>query len=138
MKRLRLLLLVINRSGAGTALSIFLAVYLICGLVVLVAEPSITRYTDALWFLWAVSMTVGLGDYTAVTLMGRLAAVVCSLFAIVTTAIITAVVVDFFNERRQMQFGNSLVEFLDKLERLPELNKKELKELAQKVKAYRH
>lgn len=137
MHKLRLLWLIIKRSGASKALAGFLTIYLLCSIIVLVVEPSITRIGDALWFLWAVSTTVGLGDITSVTLVGRLAVVLCSLCAIFTTAVITGVIVDYFNERRQQQYDSSLTEFLDKLERLPELDKDELEDLSQKVKEHR-
>ena len=137
IKRLHLLLVVLKRSGIYKILLGFMGVFLFSGLVVLIAEPTVVRFGDALWFLWAVSTTVGLGDITAVTIPGRIATVVCSLCAIVTTAIITGVVVDYFNEERQRQYDESLTMFLDKLERLPELDKEELAAISKKVKQSR-
>lgn len=137
VKRLHLLFIVLRRSGVYKLLLGFLGVYLACALVVLLAEPNIVRYEDALWFLWAVSTTVGLGDITAVTFPGRIVTVICSLYAILTTAIITGVTVDYFNEERQRQYDASLTMFLDKLERLPELDQDELAAIARKVKRNR-
>jgi voltage-gated potassium channel len=137
MRTLRLLWLVIKRSGAMRMLVAFLLALMLCAVVILLAEPGVETYGDALWFLWAVSTTVGLGDITAVTATGRIAVVVCSIFAIVTTAILTAVVVDFFNERRQQQLDESVSLFLDKLERLPELSKAELEAIARRVRTLR-
>ena len=137
LKRLHLLFVVLRRSGVYKVVLVFLATYLFCALVVLFAEPGIDRYDDALWFLWAVSTTVGLGDFTAVTLAGRIATVLCSLYAITTTALITGVIVDYFNEERQRQYDESLTLFLDKLERLPELDKEELAAISRKVKRNR-
>lgn len=115
----------------------FLSVYLACGLIVLWMEPGVTTYADALWFLWAVSLTVGLGDFTAVTIVGRLATIVCSLFALIATAVITGVIVDFFNESRMQQLDGSVTEFMDKLEHLDELDKDELKGISQRIKRLR-
>ena len=137
VKRLHLLFVVLRRSGVYKALLGFLGVYFVCGLVVMVSEPKIEGFGDALWFLWAVSTTVGLGDVTAVTLAGRVAAVTCSLCAITTTALITGVIVDYFNEERQRQYDESLTLFLDKLERLPELDHDELVRISKKVKRNR-
>ena len=137
VKRLHLLFVVLRRSGVYKALLGFLGVYLFCTTVVLIAEPKIERFDDALWFLWAVSTTVGLGDITAVTFAGRVAAVICSLCAITTTALITGVIVDYFNEERQRQYDESLTLFLDKLERLPELDRDELVKISKKVKRNR-
>lgn len=129
--------LVIKRAGAHRMLLRFLSVYLVCGLIVLCMEPGVTTYADALWFLWAVSLTVGLGDFTAVTIVGRLATIVCSLFALIATAIITGVIVDFFNESRMQQLDGSVTEFMDKLEHLDELDKDELKGISQRIKRLR-
>lgn len=137
MRRMRLMWAIIRRSGASKALGGFLVIYLVCAFVVLMVEPDVSSYGDALWFLWAVSTTVGLGDVTAQTMAGRLAAIVCSVFAVITTAILTGVIVDYFHETRQQQLDQSLVEFLDKLERLPELDHDELTSLAERVKAFR-
>ena len=137
MRRLRLIIIILRRSGAGKVLLGFLLIYLACGVVVQVAEPSVESYGDALWFLWAVSTTVGLGDFTAVSAAGRIATIICSVSAIVTTAIFTGVVVDYFNEARQHQADDSLSEFLDKLENLPKLSKQELEDLSKKVRRLR-
>ncbi len=137
MNKLRVLGLIVKRSGVGKGLLIFLAVYMVCAAIVQISEPNINNYGDALWFLWAVSLTVGLGDYTAVTPLGRSAVVLCSLFAVVIVGIVTAVVVDYFNEVRQHQLDESVVVFLDKLERLPSLSKEELETIAKKVKKLR-
>lgn len=137
MRRLHILWLVIKRSGALSVLLSFLAAFVICGILVQLFEPGIDSLGDALWFLWAVSTTVGLGDFTAVTLVGRVAAVTCSIFAIVTTALTTGVIVDFFNEVRQHQLDESVTEMLDKLERLPELSKEELTVISDRVRSLR-
>ena len=133
----RLLFIIIRRSGAGGILAGFLGLYLACALVTLVVEPDVTTIVDALWFMWAVSTTVGLGDLTAVTIVGRTASMICSVAAIVTTAIITAVVVDYFNESRQNQMDESVSLFLDKLEHLPELDESELEEISARVRKMR-
>lgn len=137
MRKLRVLWLITKRSGVGKGLVAFMVVYLICAAVVQFSEPNINNYGDALWFLWAVSLTVGLGDFTAVTALGRFAVVVCSLFAVVVVAIVTGVAVDYFNEIKQHQLDSSITVFLDKLERLPELSKEELQDISHKVRKLR-
>lgn len=137
MHKLRLLWIVFKRSGAWMAIAIFVGAVLLCGLMVQIAEPEIESYGDALWFLWAVATTVGLGDYTAVTTVGRVASVICSLFAVVCTSISTAVIVDFFNEERHYQRNEALSEFLDKLEHLPDLSEDELRDISKRVRKLR-
>lgn len=137
MGRIRLLRVVLKRSGATKVLIVFLVTYAICALAVQIAEPGVDSFLDALWFLWAVSLTIGLGDITAITFVGRTATIICSLFALITTAIVTAVIVDYFNEVRHAQLDSSISAFLDKLENLDKLDKDELREISEKVKKYR-
>lgn len=137
MRGVRLLGLVIRNSGIGSVLTGWLILYLVLALVILFFEPEVTNYGDALWFLWAVSTTVGLGDVTAVTPIGRLATVICSITAILVVAIFTGVVVDFTNERRNARLNESASVLLDKLERLPELTKDELVDISKKIRHYR-
>lgn len=137
MHKFKLLCLIIRRSGAGKPLAGFVTTFLVCALILWLIEPSVQTFGDAIWFLWAVSLTVGLGDITAVTLVGRVVTIICSLYAVITMAIITAVVVDYFHERRQEQLNESLSLFMDKLERLPELSDEELRDMSAKVKDLR-
>ena len=51
--------------------------------------------------------------------------------------IVTGVVVSYFQQSVQVQFEDSKMAFLDKLERLPELSKEELEEIAAKARKLR-
>lgn len=137
MKRLRMLWIVLKRSGAERALIGFLIVFLVCALIIMLFDPGIESYGDALWYLWEVSTTVGLGDYTTVSTVARIVTVICSIVGIITTAAITGIIVDYFSEIRQSQLGESLSEFLDSLERLPELDHEELVHISERVKKFR-
>ena len=137
MRRVRLLWLVIRRSGAWKALAAFLVLFFVCAILVLVAEPGVDNFFDALWFLWAVTTTVGLGDVTAVTLIGRIATIIDSIMGMIVVALFTGVVVDYFNECRNAQLDESLVEFLDKMEHLDELDKAELSRISRRVRDLR-
>lgn len=128
---------VLRRSGGYSVLGGLVVLYLACAAAVMVAEPGVGTYGDALWYCWEVATTVGLGDVAAVTVVGRVVSVVLSLYAIVATAIVTSVLVDYYQERRQDQLHQSLSEFLDKLERLPELDRAELERISKTVRQYR-
>ena len=67
-------------------------------LVIQQYEPNITTFPDALWYCFAVVTTIGFGDFVAVTLIGRILTVVLGLYGIVVVAIITSIIVNFYNE----------------------------------------
>ena len=61
-------------------------------------EPDINAYPDALWYCFAVVTTIGFGDFAAVTPMGRILTVILGFYGIVVVAVITSIVVNFYNE----------------------------------------
>ncbi len=112
MRRIRLFLVVLRRNGGLPLLGGLVVLTLAAALVVLAFEPGVTNLGDALWYCWEVATTIGLGDVFAVSPVGRIASVVLSLYAIVVTAIVTGVIVTFYQERRDAQLKQSVAELL--------------------------
>lgn len=69
-----------------------------CSLVFMFFEDSINSFTDGLWYSFAVVTTIGFGDFTAVTPVGRIATVLLGIYGIIVVAVITSIVVNFYNE----------------------------------------
>ena len=61
-------------------------------------EDSMETIFDALWYCFAVVTTTGFGDLAAVTLIGRILTVILGFYGIVVVALITSVIVNFYNE----------------------------------------
>ena len=134
MKKLRILKQILKRTGADKILSGFIAFFFLAALIIWIWEPNIPRYQDALWYCYSVFSTVGFGDEIAVTILGRVISVLITILSIFVIAIITGVVVAFYNDLVSIRYKASKAEILDKLERLPELSKEELKEISDKIK----
>ena len=60
-------------------------------------EPTITTFWDGMWYSFAVVTTIGFGDFAATTLVGRILTVVLGIYGIVVVAIMTSVIVYFYN-----------------------------------------
>ena len=69
-----------------------------CSLVFMFFEDSINSFTDGLWYSFAVVTTIGFGDFTAITPVGRIATVLLGIYGIIVVAVITSIVVNFYNE----------------------------------------
>ena len=67
-------------------------------LVFMRVEPDITTFPEALWYCFAIVTTIGFGDFAAVTPIGRVLSVILGLYGIVAVAVITSIVVNFYNE----------------------------------------
>ena len=137
MKKLRILRMVLHKTRADRLVLSFLAFLLVTAAVLWAVEPNIPTYRDALWYCYAVISTAGFGDLVAVTFVGRICSVLVTIYAIFVVGIVTGVVVSYFQQSVQIQFEDSKVAFLDKLERLPELSKEELEEMAAKARKLR-
>ena len=134
MKRFRVLLYILKKTKASKMILGFFIFFLLAALIIMIAEPEINTYGSALWYCYSVFSTVGFGDEISVTFVGRIVSVVMTIATIYVVAVVTGVIVMFYNEMISIKYKASKAEFMDKLERLPELSKEELKELSEKIK----
>ena len=137
MKTFKRIYLVLNKTGA---LKIFLGFIIICilsSIIFILVEPSINNIRDGIWYCFVASTTIGFGDIYAVTTIGRILTIFVSLCGIFVFAMMTGVVVSYYNEYLNIKQKESISLFLEKLEDLPNLSKKELKEISDKVKKMR-
>lgn len=80
--------------GLGILISIF-------SLIFLRIEPNVITYIDALWYSFAVVTTIGFGDIVIVTLLGRILSVILGIAGIINVAIITSVVVNYYQANKE-------------------------------------
>jgi voltage-gated potassium channel len=134
MKRLRILKGVLKRTHADRLISGFVVFFLLDAFLIMLVEPGITNYRDAIWYCYAVFSTAGFGDLVAVTVPGRILSILLTIYTILIVALVTGVVVAFYNDVVSMEYKASKAEVLDKLENLETLSKEELSELSEKIR----
>ena len=121
---------ILKRTHADKIVTGFGMYFLISALVIMLAEPGIHRYGESIWYCFSVITTIGFGDFTAVTVIGRTASIILGLYGVIVLAIIPGIVATYYME--VVNFGEA---FMYKLEHLDELSKDELKEISEKVKS---
>ena len=134
MKRLRILKGVLEKTRADRLIAGFVVFFLLDALLIMLVEPGISNYRDAIWYCYAVFSTVGFGDLVAVTIPGRVLTMLLTIYTILIVALVTGVVVAFYNDVVSMKYKASKAEVLDKLENLETLSKEELSELSEKIR----
>ena len=65
------------------------------------ADDAFKSFWDALWYCFAVVTTIGFGDLTPTTDIGRLLSVILGLYGIVVVALITSIIVNFYGEMKK-------------------------------------
>ena len=96
--KLKVLFKIIVRTYTLEVIFGLLTLIVASSLVFMVYEPNITTFGDALWYSFAVVTTIGFGDLAAETLIGRILTVVLGVYGLIVVAILTSIIVNFYNE----------------------------------------
>ena len=65
-----------------------------------IMEEGIPSFADGLWYSFAVVTTIGFGDFTVTSVVGRILSVLLGIYGLVVVAVITSVIVNFYNESK--------------------------------------
>ena len=133
-KKTRLLWQIIRETGADTILWSFLLLLLLSALLIWRVEDGMRTYEEAIWYCFTVVSTIGFGDVVVHTPVSRIVSIVLSFYSVFVLAILTAVVVNYFNETIELRKKDSMTAMVDKLEHLHELSRDELKELSARIR----
>ena len=133
IKRMRIFLRVLKDTGADKIWLSFVIQFFVLSVVIWRVEPEVKTYEAALWYSYSVVTTVGFGDVVVQHFLSRIISVWLSLNAVVVFAIITGVIVNYYNRITELKQKETLVSMMHKLEKLPDLSKEELEELSRNV-----
>ncbi len=96
--RYDILIKVIRRSMAPEILTGLLILIAAFSVGLYYVEPGIESYSDSLWYCFAIITTIGFGDITAVTVIGRIMSVILGIYGIIVVSLVTSVIVNFYSE----------------------------------------
>ena len=122
--KLRVLLKIIVKTYALEILFGLLTLMVSFSLVLMVYEPKMANFPDALWYCFAVVTTIGFGDFAAVTAIGRVITVVLGMYGIIVVAVITSIIVNFYNETKGKDDVKEIKNINDSIEEEKQKRKK--------------
>ena len=85
-------------------------------IMLLTVDSSFENFWDALWYCFAVVTTIGFGDFVATSLIGRILTVILGIYGIIVVALITSIIVNFYNETKTDK-ETVIKETIEKLEK---------------------
>jgi len=115
-------------------LAVYLVVFFIFSLFIWYFDPDIKDLSDALWFTFQTVTTIGYGDLQATSVIGRALTVILAVYSIAIVAIFTGVIAGFYVEVVKAKNNEDILDFLKKLERLPEMDRDELVRISERAK----
>ena len=124
---LSLLLRAFNNKRLRTVLSLILFFIGIFGFIFFITEPDVKSYSDGLWWALVTITTVGYGDITPLTSLGRLVASALMFLGLGLIASLTAVISVKFIQSFVDRHTND-----DVLEKLEEMQK-DIDEIKRKI-----
>ncbi|MBP5773142.1 MAG: two pore domain potassium channel family protein [Eubacterium sp.] len=136
-KKWRLLRGVLRKTHTYKIIVAFFAVFFLIALIIWLNDPAIHTYRQSIYYCFMIASSVGNGDVIVSTTLARILTMFLSVYSLFAIAIVTGVVVSYYNAYTQMQFRDSIENFTEKLEQLPDLSEDELRDIADAVKKFR-
>lgn len=119
--RLNVISRIIKKSMVYEIILALMILVILCSVYFTIVEPSMTSYVDSLWYSFAVITTIGFGDVTVSTTLGRILSVILGISGIVVVALFTSIIVNFYNEmnkKRDEAEIRRVIKKIDELERI--------------------
>lgn len=108
--KFKVLFKIIVRTFALEVILGLLTIMIAFSLIFMLYEDAIPTFADGLWYSFAVVTTIGFGDYVAITPIGRILTVVLGFYGIIVVAVITSIIVNFYNETAGKQDAKEIKE----------------------------
>ena len=110
LEKMKLLFNILVKTHTIDVIVCLLSIMIAFSFVLQRFESTITNFWDAMWYCFTVITTIGFGDFYATSLVGRILTVVLGIYGIVVVAIITSVVVNYYNEVTQKEKSRDFIE----------------------------
>ena len=97
---------IVRKTYAAEIISGLLLLIVAFSYMLKFTDEAFTSFEEALWYCFAVVTTIGFGDLTPTTSIGRVLSVILGLYGIVVVALITSIIVNFYGEMKKESAGH--------------------------------
>lgn len=126
---------VVSTNGLGYVLALNATLVVVGGLAISAVEPAIGTLGDALWWSLVTATTVGYGDISPATGVGRVVAGLLMVIGIGTIGMVTGSIATYFIHGRQQDGDPEIEHIRDRLAEWPKLNSDERRRLVRMLEA---
>lgn len=94
---------VVRKTNAAEILFGMLLLIIAFSLVLPILEDGIPDFGSALWYCFAIISTIGFGDVSAVSVLGRIMSAILGVCGLVVVSVVMSIVVNFYNETKDLK-----------------------------------
>ncbi len=111
---------IIKKSMVNEIILTLLILVVLCSVYFTLVEPNITSYVDSLWYSFTLITTIGFGDVSVSTTLGRILSVLLGISGIAVVAVFTSFIVNFYNEMNKKREERTLQKLINETKELEE------------------
>lgn len=116
----------LRTNGLDKVLIIAMVLLFIIPIPIVLLEPSINTFGDALWWAVVTTTTVGYGDISPETPIGRVLAVVLMLVGIGIIGTLTSAITSFFSNKNESNHDKRILGVIQSIEEIENLTKEDI------------
>ena len=92
---------IVRKTYAAEIISGLLLLIVAFSYMLKFTDEAFASFEDALWYCFAVVTTIGFGDLTPTTAIGRVLSIILGIYGIIVVALITSIIVNFYGEMKK-------------------------------------
>lgn len=116
---------ILKTNGLDKLLMVAVVLLFIVPIPIVLIEPSIVSFSDALWWAIVTTTTVGYGDISPTTPVGRGLAVILMLFGIGIIGTFTSAITSYFNKKNELSHNQQILAVIHSIEEIENLSKED-------------
>lgn len=117
---------ILKTNGLDKLLTITVIMLFLIPIPIIIVEPSINTFSDALWWAIVTTTTVGYGDISPETPIGRVLAVTLMLMGIGLIGTLTSSITSYFSKEKELSHDKKVLQIVHSIENVDNLTKEDL------------